>query len=154
MFFRRKRPQRTTTQLERGNIEKVDSTYETLETQSTLIGSGVGREINPIASSEIQLLALPGGSSTQAKGVTVYPPQAGEHHVSILVDKEMESGYDLLDPQQSSLPALIRKDERSINRLSLPDENYSICRANPVRLNPGVKRSLDEVQEGWALPDV
>ncbi|KAI5864446.1 hypothetical protein GGS23DRAFT_596079 [Durotheca rogersii] len=101
--------------------------------------AGDGRSAKPVASSEIQLLALPGESCTKQGRITVYPAKAGEHHVSILVDKEMETGYNLLDQRQSTLPALIRKDERSlVSKIILE-----------VGLNPGVKRSFGEV-DSWA----
>ncbi|KAF4958947.1 hypothetical protein FGADI_2026 [Fusarium gaditjirri] len=72
--------------------------------------------IGEATSKSLDLLSIPNTIGTQDSCITLYLPREDENHVSILLDKEIEDGYDMLGESGDSLPVLVRKDKRLIHK--------------------------------------
>ncbi|KAM0080950.1 hypothetical protein ACKRZS_006880 [Fusarium odoratissimum] len=100
--------------------------------------------VGEATSKSLELLSIPNTITSQDSRITLYLPREDEDHLSILVDKGIEDGYDMLDESGQSLPVLVRKDKRLIHEAihkAVGDGGEGI------KLVEGTKRMFSEIEE-------
>lgn len=74
----------------------------------------------------------------------LYLPKQDDNYLSVLVDKGIEDGYNMMDKSGQSLPVLVRKDKRLIREAI---HNATGERGERIELVEGTKRLFSEVDK-------
>ncbi|KAH7164966.1 hypothetical protein DER46DRAFT_558403 [Fusarium sp. MPI-SDFR-AT-0072] len=100
--------------------------------------------VGETTSKSLELLSIPSTISTQDSRITLYLPKQAENHLSVLVDKGIEDGYNMLDKSGQSLPVLVRKDKGLIHEAI---HNAIGGGGERIKLVEGTKRMFSEMEE-------
>ncbi|EWY89946.1 hypothetical protein FOYG_07590 [Fusarium oxysporum NRRL 32931] len=100
--------------------------------------------IGDTTAKSLELLSIPSTISTQDSRITLYLPKQDDNYLSVLVDKGIEDGYNMMDKSEQSLPVLVRKDKRLIREAI---HNATGERGERIKLVEGTKRLFSEVDK-------
>ncbi|CZR43691.1 uncharacterized protein FPRO_07392 [Fusarium proliferatum ET1] len=96
------------------------------------------------AAKTLELLSIPSTISTQDSRITLYLPNQDDNHLSLLVDKGIEDGYNMMDKVGQSLPVLVRKDKRLVREAI---QSATGQKDERIRLVEGAKRLFSEIDQ-------
>ncbi|VZI19821.1 unnamed protein product [Fusarium fujikuroi] len=96
------------------------------------------------AAKTLELLSIPSTISTQDSRITLYLPNQDDNHLSLLVDKGIEDGYNMMDKVGQSLPVLVRKDKRLVREAI---KSATGQKDERIRLVEGAKRLFSEIDQ-------
>ncbi|KAL5584346.1 hypothetical protein FOVSG1_013735 [Fusarium oxysporum f. sp. vasinfectum] len=100
--------------------------------------------IGDTTAKSLELLSIPSTISTQYSRITLYLPKQDDNYLSVLVDKGIEDGYNMMGKSEQSLPVLVRKDKRLIREAI---HNATGERGERTKLVEGTKRLFSEVDK-------